>query len=99
MRWSTNSHFHLLMVIRDDVFGGGFKIIQTDAAANPGNSGGPLVNDKGLVIGVISSKLKESEGLNFAIPINYLRGMLIVLLARLEGRGYTPACAIRSSRS
>jgi hypothetical protein len=54
----------------------GFKVIQTDAAANPGNSGGPLLNSRGQVIGVVTSKLRASEGLNFAVPINYIRGML-----------------------
>lgn len=54
----------------------GFKIIQTDAAANPGNSGGPLLNSSGQVIGVLDFKLRGSENLNFALPINYIRGML-----------------------
>ena len=56
--------------------GDGFKILQTDAAVNPGNSGGPLVNNKGQVVGVVSFKLRSSENLNFAIPINYVRGLL-----------------------
>jgi putative serine protease PepD len=54
----------------------GFKIIQTDAAANPGNSGGPLLNAAGQAIGVLDFKLSGSENLNFAVPINYIRGML-----------------------
>lgn len=54
----------------------GFKVIQTDAAANPGNSGGPLLDAMGNVIGVVDFKLGESENLNFAIPINYVRGLL-----------------------
>lgn len=57
----------------------GFKMVQTDAAVNPGNSGGPLVNAKGEVIGVVVGKWKDSEGLNFALPINYVRGMLSAL--------------------
>lgn len=66
----------VVSAIRDDPVGRGFKLIQTDAAINPGNSGGPLVNSKGQAVGVIVAKLKESENLNFAIPINYIRGML-----------------------
>ena len=62
--------------VRDDPFSGGYKVIETDVASNPGNSGGPLINAKGQVIGIIASKLSRSQGLNFAIPINYLRGLL-----------------------
>lgn len=49
------------------------EVLQTNAAVNPGNSGGPLVNAKGEVIGVISLKLVENsiEGMGFAIPIDY----------------------------
>ncbi len=52
------------------------KVIQTDAAANPGNSGGPLLNARGQAVGVLDFKLRGTENLNFAIPINYTRGML-----------------------
>ena len=47
------------------------EAIQTNAAVNPGNSGGALVNAKGEVVGVISMKLVDSsiEGMGFAIPI------------------------------
>lgn len=69
----------VVSAIRDDPAGRGFKLIQTDAAINPGNSGGPLVNSRGQVIGVVVAKLKESENLNFAIPVNYVRGLLNAL--------------------
>jgi serine protease Do len=43
---------------------------------NPGNSGGPLFDRKGQVVGVVAWKLLFSEGLNFAIPINYVQHFL-----------------------
>src|ERR1700683_915299 len=58
-----------------------FRIIQTDASANPGNSGGPLLNSRGQAIGVLDFKVRDSENLNFAIPINYVKEMLETLKA------------------
>ena len=51
---------------------GEMKLIQTDAAINPGNSGGALLNSKGQLIGINSSKLinESFEGMGFAIPSN-----------------------------
>ena len=48
------------------------KLIQTDAAISPGNSGGALVNVKGQLVGINSSKIvsEEFEGMGFAIPSN-----------------------------
>lgn len=47
------------------------KLIQTDAAVNPGNSGGALLNDNGEVIGIVSAKYSDTsvEGMGYAIPI------------------------------
>lgn len=54
----------------------GVRLIQTDAATNPGNSGGPLLSALGKVVGVIDFKWRGAENLNFAIASNYARGML-----------------------
>ena len=50
--------------------GDGFPMIQTDAAVNPGSSGGPLVDLEGRVVGLNNVTIPYAEGMSFAIPIN-----------------------------
>jgi Flp pilus assembly protein TadD len=54
----------------------GYKVLQTSAAASHGSSGGAILNAKGELIAIASSKLEVGENLNFGIPIDYARGML-----------------------
>jgi trypsin-like peptidase len=49
----------------------GVAMIQTDAPVNPGNSGGPMLDEQGLVVGVVSLKRLDAEGISLALPINY----------------------------
>ncbi len=73
------------------------ELIQTDAAINPGNSGGALLNVKGEVIGINSSKIGGSaiEGMGYAIPISSAEPIIETLMSKetkskveLEKKGY-----------
>jgi len=48
----------------------GVEYIQTDLPINVGNSGGPLVDDEGNVVGIVSFILRDSQGISFALPID-----------------------------
>lgn len=52
------------------------NLIQHDASLNPGNSGGPLVNNNGEVVGINTLKISGGEGIGFAIPVKSIASLL-----------------------
>ena len=61
-------------------------MIQTDAAINSGNSGGPLINAAGQVIGINTANSYSAENMGFAIPIGAVKGMLAQLIEKGEAK-------------
>jgi S1-C subfamily serine protease len=55
---------------------GGVTLVQSDAAANPGNSGGPMLDRTGRVVGILTAGYRGQEGLNFAVAIDHARDIL-----------------------
>jgi S1-C subfamily serine protease len=78
----------------------GVAYIQIDAKVNPGNSGGPLLDEEGRVIGVVSLKLMRAEGIGLAIPINYaFSGAAALLPYPSPGPDAAPFDALRAQAS
>ena len=59
-------------------------VIQTDAALNPGNSGGPLVDSRGYVVGINTAIISGAQGICFAVPVSTAQLVIPQLIA--EGR-------------
>lgn len=60
--------------------------IQTDAALNPGNSGGPLINKQGEVVGINNFKVSSGESLGFALESNYLKDTINEIYQGSKGK-------------
>lgn len=54
----------------------GYQLLQITAPASQGSSGGPVLSESGEVVGIAVSQMRDGQNLNFAVPINYARGLL-----------------------
>lgn len=65
------------------------NVVQTDAALNPGSSGGPLVNSRGQVIGMNTAIIQHAQGICFAVPVNTVRWVSAAIIQHGRvSRGY-----------
>ena len=89
----TQGHISALnRLITTDSGSESINMFQIDAAVNPGNSGGPVYNAQGQVIGIVTAKYSDTgiEGLGFAIPINEAASMANDLITKgyVTGKAY-----------
>jgi hypothetical protein len=68
----------------------GYRLFQMSAPISPGSSGGPVFNASGEVIGIAVLTLEAGQNLNFAIPIDYARGMLNIAQTQSLASIYEP---------
>lgn len=97
--WTTTkgiiSATNRILSVEEDAYFSEMKMLQTDAQVNPGNSGGPLCNEKGEVIGIITRKMNDYEGMGYAIPIT---DAMRTVNAILEGKLYGFVSSVSKSR-
>lgn len=70
----------------------GFQLLQITAPASQGSSGGAVLGLDGMVVGIAGSQIQGGQNLNFAVPINYARGLL-------ENLGKEPIAVLQPSSS
>ncbi len=71
-------------------------LVQTDAAVNPGNSGGPLLDADGQVVGITTAMIPQAAGIGFAIPARTASWVAAVLIQHGEVRRPTLGIAVRA---
>jgi S1-C subfamily serine protease len=70
------------------------NVVQTDVALNPGNSGGPLVDSRGQIVGINTAIIALAQGISFAIPVDTAKWVVTELLTRGRvRRGYLGVAA------
>lgn len=67
--------------------------IQTDAAVNPGNSGGPMINDKNELVGITVSKFNNADNMGFGIPVTTLQQEILAHLDKLDTNRFHLQCS------
>ena len=77
----------------------GTDYIQTDASVNPGNSGGPLFNNRAQVIGMNTMILSQAQGLGFALPIDLIKSRYRAIKQELAGVFTMEYCGICGKNS
>ena len=76
-----------------------YPYIMTDAAANHGNSGGPLLNENGKVIGVLVAGIENAKGMNYAIPIDVVAAFLEYVAGKTQLENYIFQGATKSGEA
>ncbi len=77
----------------------GISYLQTDAAVNTGNSGGPLLDSYGQVVGLVTKLMKDSQGIALAIPVDLCRRKYLEVRREIEEMREGHYCATCGNRS